>query len=188
MHMASAGMSQVPIPIHLLEKARTPSCYKVLAFLNVSLGTAPVQHGGKSRNGSKPAALRVLDRFRGSQACHSPTFDAFHFFGNTRSSSRVDLAPVAEAHFARAHRASAGAALAPQEIGRGCRDALRRGSCSVTPDASIAGRPAALCKIDMEQACELCLHSDQPLQNLNVVVELVVAGGRQTLQRTGFRV
>lgn len=35
-----AGMSRVPIPKHLLEKAHTPSVYKVYASLNVSLGTA----------------------------------------------------------------------------------------------------------------------------------------------------
>jgi hypothetical protein len=181
-HVASPGMSQVPIPTHLLEKACTPSRYKVLAFLNVSLGTAPVQKGGKSRHSSKSAASRVLDRLRGSQAGHSHTFDAFHFFGNTTSSSRVDLAPVAEAHFARAHSASGGAAHGPQEAGRGSGDALLRGGCcSGKSDASVAGRPAVLCKIDMEQACELCLHSDQPLQNLNVVAELVVAGGRSAL-------
>lgn len=165
-------MSRVPIPTCLLEKACMPGHYEVSAFLNVTLGTAPALKT-KSTKRSKPAAQRILDKLRGSETEKSEMFDNFHFFGNTASSARIDLGPVADDALARTSRRTQEPSTSAHGIGCAGADTINHGTAR---DDVVAGRPTTLCRIDMAEACELCLHSNQPLQNLNLVVELVVVG------------
>jgi hypothetical protein len=153
-------MSRVPIPKHLLEKASTPSFYRVFASLNVSLGTAigPVAGSARPISGSKTsggfAALKSKPTCDNEQA-----FGAFQFFGNTVSSAKVDL------------RLAQSETCGISGGGAGCAGAIGGGRWS--GDAS-RGRHTTLCRLDFEKACHLALHSRQPLKNLNLVAELIV--------------
>ena len=167
-----AGMSRVPVPTHLLEKASMPGRYKVSAFVNVTLGAATGLLKTNSTKRAKPAAQRILDKLRGSETETSESAGAFHFFGNTASSGKVDLGPIADEALARAKSSRTGEP-GTSGVGIGCADAIYQGA---NKDNIVAGRPTTLCKIEVGEACQLCLHSSQPLQNLNLVAELVVEG------------
>jgi hypothetical protein len=166
------GMSRVPIPTHLLDKAHTPSLYKVAASVHISLGTAvepqvaasadarSLVGGGRGPAGMLRGLMAVRDKDRAS-------LGAFRFFGNTVSSARVDLrrAKGEEAGCSRSGGDGAGAG------DTGCGGTI--GGVARVRNVG-RGRETTLCRVDFENACELCLHSRQPLKNLNIVAELVV--------------
>ena len=149
-----------------------PGRYKVSAFVNVTLGAATGLLKTNSTKRAKPAAQRILDKLRGSETETSESAGAFHFFGNTASSGKVDLGPIADEALARAKSSRTGEP-GTSGVGIGCADAIYQGA---NKDNIVAGRPTTLCKIEVGEACQLCLHSSQPLQNLNLVAELVVEG------------
>ena len=161
----------MPIPTHLLDKAHTPSLYKVAASVHVSLGAAVEPKAAASADakslvggGRGPAGM-----LRGLRAVRdkAESLGAFRFFGNTVSSARVDLrrAKGEEPGCSRSGGEGAGAGDA------GCGGAIG----GVARAGNVGrGRETTHCRVDFESACELCLHSRQPLKNLNIVAELVV--------------
>jgi hypothetical protein len=164
----------VPIPTQLLNKAHTPSLYTVAASLNVSLGAAvepPASASAHSKSlggaGSGPAGM-LRGWSKAGLEKDGASKGAFRFFGNTVSSARVDLR-LAKREAAGSSSRSGGDGAGTGEAGCGgaIGGAARAGSAE-------RGRETTLCRVEFEKACELCLHSRQPLKNLNVVAELVV--------------
>ena len=164
----------MPIPTQLLNKAHTPSLYTVAASLNVSLGAAvepPASASAHSKSlggaGSGPAGM-LRGWSKAGLEKDGASKGAFRFFGNTVSSARVDLR-LAKREAAGSSSRSGGDGAGTGEAGCGgaIGGAARAGSAE-------RGRETTLCRVEFEKACELCLHSRQPLKNLNVVAELVV--------------
>ena len=162
----------MPIPTHLLDMAHTPSLYKVAASVHVSLGAtvepqAAASADAKSLVGGGRGPAGMLRGLRAVRDKDRASLGAFRFFGNTMSSARVDLrrAKGEEAGCSRSGGDGAGAG----EIG--CGGAIG----GVARAGNVGrGRDTTNCRVDFESACELCLHSRQPLKNLNIVAELVV--------------
>jgi hypothetical protein len=162
----------VPIPTHLLDKAHTPSLYKVAASVHVSLGAAvepqaAASADAKSLVGGGRGPAGMLRGLRAVRDKDRESLGAFRFFGNTVSSARVDLrrAKGEEAGCTRSGGDGAGAGDA------GCGGAI--GGVARVGNVR-RGRETTHCRVDFESACELCMHSRQPLKNLNIIAELVV--------------
>ena len=173
---SNAGMSRVPIPKQLLEKAHAPSVYKVSASLNISLGSAidsstsssaTKTAGTHTSSAQSTTAAHGVFGFIKNKNIHDirQAFDAFQFFGNTVSSARVDL------RLAKSESSPTTSGSGGDDSGAGCTGAIGGGGWK---GGVTRGRETTLCRVEFEKACEVCVHSRLPLKNLNVIAELVV--------------
>ena len=86
------------------------------------------------------------------------SFGSFRFFGNTVSSDRVNLRSAISEH---SHSVSTGGGGS----GGGCAGVIGGGGWK---GDACRGRDATFCRIEFEKACEVCLHTRQPLKNLKI--------------------
>jgi hypothetical protein len=156
-------MSRVPIPNRFLEEANASSSYRVFASLNVTLGAAVANAAATSRQGARGnnAEHGLIRAVTGKRKARKEASDRFQFFGNTFSSKRVELGQALK---------SAGGAGDGCGMGPGCAGMLvtRAGS-----GIKLCG-DSVLCGLDLHETCQLCVHSNQPLKNVNLVAELII--------------
>ncbi|MGB1599308.1 MAG: hypothetical protein ACPIOQ_41550, partial [Promethearchaeia archaeon] len=143
-------MSRVPISRLLLQKASEAGAGRVFASLNITLGAAvPARDASAVMHSSRKRKMAL--------SCED-----FQFYGNTLCSKRIDLR--------RAVKDADCSTAAP--VDAGCAGIMGGGGSK----GSWVARQTdmTVCRLDFGDACEICVHSNQPLKNLNVVAELVV--------------